>query len=136
MENDKQQSLNIGFDELLFQLSKGLTIEQYEKGMRWFGLEKVKEWKSRFGYQFHIYSNDHLIDNKPHFHLLKESDGSTLNPVAISGTGKYNQSSNGGGKDVIFGRSSTTSGNKWLSFFVNLANEFGEKTVKKMVINK
>jgi len=75
MENEKQQSLNIGFDELLFQLSKGLTIEQYEKGMRWFGLEKVKEWKSRFGYQFHIYSNDHLIDNKPHFHLLKESDG-------------------------------------------------------------
>jgi hypothetical protein len=75
MENDTLQSLNIGFDELLFQLSKGVTIEQYEKGMRWFGLEKVKEWKSRFGYQFHIYSNDHLIENKPHFHLLKESDG-------------------------------------------------------------
>ena len=75
MESETQQSLNIGFDELLFQLSKGVTIEQYEKGMRWLGLEKVKEWKSRFGFQFHVYSNDHLIDNKPHFHLIKESDG-------------------------------------------------------------
>ena len=36
--------------------------------------EKVKEWKSRFGYQFHIYSNDHFIDNKPHFHFIKSSD--------------------------------------------------------------
>lgn len=55
-----------------------------------------------------------------------ESDGSTLNPVAISGTGKYNQSSNGGGKDVIFGRSSTTSGNKWLSFFGGSGHELGK----------
>jgi hypothetical protein len=37
-------------------------------------LEKVKEWKSRFGYQFHIYSNDHCLDNKPHFHFIKVSD--------------------------------------------------------------
>jgi hypothetical protein len=75
MENETQQSLNISFDELLFQLSKGVTIEQYDKGTRRHNFEKVKEWKSRFGYQFHIYSNDHLIENKPHFHLLKESEG-------------------------------------------------------------
>ncbi len=73
MENEK--TLNIAFDDLLFQLSKGVTIEQYENGIRWIVLEKVKEWKSRFGYQFHIYSNDHLIESKPHFHLLKESEG-------------------------------------------------------------
>ncbi|MDO9000185.1 MAG: T9SS type A sorting domain-containing protein [Bacteroidota bacterium] len=55
-----------------------------------------------------------------------ESDGGTLNPVAISGSGKYNQSSNGGNKDVIFGRSSTTGANKWLSFFGGSGNELGK----------
>lgn len=62
------------FDEILFQLSKGNTIEGLKKGRMWLGFEQVKEWKNRFGFQFHIYSNDHFIDNKPHFHLRKSSD--------------------------------------------------------------
>ena len=66
--------LNQGFDEILFQLSKGNTIEGLKKGNLWMGFEKVKEWKSQFGYQFHIYSKDHFLDNKPHFHILKESE--------------------------------------------------------------
>ncbi|MEZ4778585.1 MAG: hypothetical protein R2786_04310 [Flavobacteriaceae bacterium] len=57
------------FDELQYQFSKGISIENYESGTRWIELEKVKEWKSRFGYQLNIYSNDHFIDNKPHFHF-------------------------------------------------------------------
>lgn len=66
--------LEQSFDEILFQLSKGNTIEGLMKGRMWMGFEQVKEWKNRFGFQFHIYSNDHLIDNKPHFHLRKTSD--------------------------------------------------------------
>ena len=66
--------LEIGFDEILFQLSKGLTIDQLKDGKRWFGFEQVKEWKNRMGYKLHIYSNDHLIENKAHFHLTKESE--------------------------------------------------------------
>jgi hypothetical protein len=61
--------LNKSFDELEFQFSKGLTIEKFEKGIRYFEFEQVKEWKSRFGYVFNIYSNDHFIDKKPHFHF-------------------------------------------------------------------
>jgi hypothetical protein len=38
------------------------------------GFKQIKEWRSKFGYQFHIYSNDHFINNKPHFHLIKRSD--------------------------------------------------------------
>jgi len=70
MENLLDDKLNRGFDELMFQLSKGITIAQYSKGERWRGFEKVGAWKSRFGYQFQIYSNDHFIDNKPHFHIV------------------------------------------------------------------
>lgn len=67
--------LDEGFDGILFQLSKGNTIEGLKDGRRWDGFEQVKEWKSKFGYQFHIYSNDHFINKKPHFHLLKNSEG-------------------------------------------------------------
>ncbi|MBU3823167.1 DUF4160 domain-containing protein [Flavobacteriaceae bacterium XHP0103] len=67
--------LNRSFDELKFQFEKGLTIESHKQGTRYFGLEKVKEWKSKFGYTFNIYGNDHFIDNKPHFHFdHKEKD--------------------------------------------------------------
>jgi hypothetical protein len=69
-----EQILNKSFDGILFQLSKGNTVEGLKRGVRWHGFEQVKEWKSRFGYQFHIYSNDHLINNKPHFHLKKPSE--------------------------------------------------------------
>ncbi len=67
--------LNRSFDELKFQFSKGVTIENYENGIRYFGLEKVKEWKSKFGYAFNIYGNDHFIDNKPHFHFDNKEKG-------------------------------------------------------------
>jgi hypothetical protein len=66
--------LNQNFDEILFQLSKGNTIEGLKKGLLWDGFEQVKEWKSRFDYQFHIHSNDHLLEKKPHFHLKKPSE--------------------------------------------------------------
>lgn len=73
-KTETSRELEESLDEILFQLSKGNTIEGLKKGRMWFGLEQVKEWKNRFGYQFHIYSNDHLIDNKPHFHLRNQSE--------------------------------------------------------------
>lgn len=75
MSNEIENKLNQGLDEILFQLSKGNTIEGLKKNRLWMGFDRIKEWKSRFGYQFHIYSNDHLIDKKPHFHIVKTSDG-------------------------------------------------------------
>jgi hypothetical protein len=74
--NDLEVKLNQSFDEVLFQLSKGISIEDMKKGRLWLELEQVKEWKSKFGFQFHIYSNDHLLkttkqEYKPHFHLKK-----------------------------------------------------------------
>lgn len=72
--NKPENHLEESFDDILFQLSKGNTIEHLAKGVRWESFQQVKEWKNRFGYQFHIYSNDHFIDNKPHFHLRKQSE--------------------------------------------------------------
>jgi hypothetical protein len=72
--NNPSLLIEQSLDEILFQLSKGNTIEGLKKGRMWMGFEQVKEWQSRFGFQFHIYSNDHLIDNKPHFHLRKSSE--------------------------------------------------------------
>ena len=73
MKNSEENYLNQSFDEILIQLSKGNTLENLKKGKIWIGLHQVKEWKSKFGYQFHIYSNDHLINKKTHFHLIKKS---------------------------------------------------------------
>jgi len=67
--------LEISFDELLFQLSKGVSINRHKEGTRWDGFEQVKSWKNKFGYSFHIFPNDHFIEQKPHFHLIKKSDG-------------------------------------------------------------
>ncbi len=74
-----ENKLNQSLDEILFQLSKGTTIEGLKNGRLWMGFEQVKEWKSRFGFKFHIHSNDHLLKNeqqehKPHFHLKKPSE--------------------------------------------------------------
>jgi hypothetical protein len=68
-------NLNSVFDELKFSFEKGLTIENHRAGIRYLGLEKVKEWKSKFGYTFNIYSNDHFIENKPHFHFDNKGKG-------------------------------------------------------------
>lgn len=67
-------NLDIGFDNILYQFSKGLTIEQHRRGVVYTELEKVKLWKNRNGYEFHIYGNEHLINSKPHFHFLKKSE--------------------------------------------------------------
>lgn len=73
MKNIEEQ-LGSSLDEIIFQLSKGASIEGLKKGIRWHGFEQVKEWQNRMGYKLHIYSNDHFIDGKPHFHLIKESE--------------------------------------------------------------
>jgi hypothetical protein len=70
---EKENIIEKIFDDLLFQISKGNTIEQILKGSTILDLEQVKEWKSKFGYTFNIYSNDHFIDNKPHFHFDNKS---------------------------------------------------------------
>jgi len=70
IEND----LNQGLDYIIHQLTKGNTIDGLENGRVYIELEQVKEWRSKYGYQFHIYSNDHLIENKPHFHLIKKAE--------------------------------------------------------------
>jgi hypothetical protein len=74
MKEDIEIQLNKGIDFILDQLEHGNTIDGLKKGRIWMGFEQVKEWKSKYGYKFHIYSNDHLIDNKPHFHLIKNSE--------------------------------------------------------------
>ena len=74
MTDDFENSLNRSLDFILDQLDHGNSVDNMKRGMYWHGLQQVKEWKSKFGFQFHIYSNDHFIDNKPHFHLFKQSD--------------------------------------------------------------
>ena len=76
MDEPIENRLNQSFDELIIQISNGHSIERMKSGKlsMYLELEKVKEWKSRFGYQFHIYSNDHPLDNKPHFHFIKTSE--------------------------------------------------------------
>lgn len=67
--------LDMFFDDILFQFSKGVTYEMYEKGIRYEQFEQVKEWQSKFGFKFNIYSNDHLIDGKKHFHFDHKEQG-------------------------------------------------------------
>jgi len=71
---DIENKLNQSLDEILFQLSKGNTIKGLKNGRLYMEFEQVKEWKSKFGFQFHIHSNDHLLEKKPHFHLKKPSE--------------------------------------------------------------
>lgn len=75
MKEDYENQLNRGLDYVLDQLSHGNTIEGLKKGVVWMGFEQVKEWNWKFGYQFQIYSNDHFIKDKPHFHIVKQSEG-------------------------------------------------------------
>lgn len=67
--------LDQGLDYILDQLDHGNTIEGLKRGRVWMRFEQVKEWKSKFGFQFQIYSNDHFIYNKPHFHIVEQSEG-------------------------------------------------------------
>lgn len=61
--------LNRIFDWQLYSISKGLTHKKLDKGVFLLELEKVKEWKSKFGYEFNVYSNDHFVNGEPHFHF-------------------------------------------------------------------
>jgi hypothetical protein len=74
MTEKLELKLNFGLDYILNQLAHGNTIEGLKVGKVWMGLEQVKEWKSKFGFQFQIYSNDHFIQNRPHFHIIKKSE--------------------------------------------------------------
>jgi hypothetical protein len=69
MEGNIEIQLNRGIDFIVEQLDHGNTIEGLRNNRIWLGLEQVKEWKSKYGYKFHIYSNDHLIDKKTTFSL-------------------------------------------------------------------
>lgn len=74
METNLEDNLNQILDDIIHQLTKGNTIERLKKNIKYLELHQFKEWKSKYGYQFHVYSNDHLIENKPHFHILKKSE--------------------------------------------------------------
>ena len=74
MGTNQEEKLNQTLDDIIHQLTKGNTIEGLKVGKLYLEFHQVKEWKSKYGYQFHVYSNDHLIDKKPHFHILKESE--------------------------------------------------------------
>lgn len=69
-----EEKLEYSLDYILHQLTKGISIEEQKRGKIYLELHQVKEWKSKYGYSFHIYSNDHFIDNKPHFHLINKSE--------------------------------------------------------------
>lgn len=71
---DKENLLEIRFDEILFQKSKGIKQESINNNYFYSEFEILKEWKSKFGYKFNIYGNDHFIDNKPHFHFDNKQD--------------------------------------------------------------
>ena len=73
MAENLELHLDEGFDWIIHQLTKGNTIEGLKNNIRYSEFEQVKEWKSKYGFQFQIYSNDHFVDNKPHFHLVKKS---------------------------------------------------------------
>jgi hypothetical protein len=63
-------NLERNFDDLLFQTQRGkVTHEQLENGIRYEQFEQFKEWKSRYGYKFNIYSNEHFINGEKHFHF-------------------------------------------------------------------
>ncbi|MFT6922036.1 MAG: hypothetical protein ACJA1C_001034 [Crocinitomicaceae bacterium] len=72
---DELISIEEFFDSFLHQMLKGLSHESYEKGTRYMEFEQVKEWKSKYGYRFSIYGNDHFIDGKPHFHFDHKEKG-------------------------------------------------------------
>ena len=67
--------LNQIFDNLLYQAAKGRLHLDISSSSVYTELELVKEWKSKFGYQFNIHSNDHFIDNEPHFHFDNKEKG-------------------------------------------------------------
>ena len=72
MEN-KLLNLDESFDFIIHQLQRGNTVEEMKNNTFYSEFEKVKEWQSKYGYEFYIYSNNHPINKKPQFHLIKKS---------------------------------------------------------------
>ncbi len=69
------KTIELIFDDLLTQIIKGnLTHEEIEKGIRYEEFQQVSEWKLKYGYKFNVYSNDHLINGKKHFHFDNKSE--------------------------------------------------------------
>jgi hypothetical protein len=67
---NESNELDWWFDDLLIQVIRGnLSHEAIENGRRIEMFRQVKDWKALYGYKFNIYSNDHLIDGKKHFHF-------------------------------------------------------------------
>lgn len=68
-----EEKLNLMFDCLLIQtVQRGITYEEFFKidsGDVFFGeFQQLSSWNQKYGYKFSVY-NDHLINNKKHFHL-------------------------------------------------------------------
>jgi hypothetical protein len=74
VSDSPEKKLGDYFDWIINQLTKGNIIEGLKNNRIYSEFEQVKEWKLKYGFQFQIYSNDHLIDNKPHFHLVKKGE--------------------------------------------------------------
>jgi hypothetical protein len=74
MSEKTENNLDQYFDFIFHQLTKGNTVEGLKNKRIIVELERVKEWKSKYNFQFHIYPNDHFIENKPHFHFVKRSE--------------------------------------------------------------
>ena len=73
-ESNYDDLLEMRFDEILFQVSKGNKSEEIDNNFHYSEFEILKEWKSKFGYKFNIYGNDHFINKKPHFHFDNKQD--------------------------------------------------------------
>lgn len=72
---EENKRLEFMFDSLLFQTVKGkLSHNDIENGKRYDEFKQVKGWELKYGYKFNIYSNDHLIDGKKHFHFDNKAE--------------------------------------------------------------
>ena len=47
-----ENKLNEGLDNILYQIKRGVSIDEIKKGIFWIELEQIKAWKSRFGFKF------------------------------------------------------------------------------------
>lgn len=71
---ERTKKIDLYFDDLLLQIIKGnLSHDDLAKGIRYEEFHQVSEWKLKYGYKFNVYSNDHLIDGKKHFHFDNKS---------------------------------------------------------------
>lgn len=87
-------SLDLRFDDLLLQTQKyKLSHEEIIAGRRIDEFQQLNSWRLKYGYKLNIYSNDHLINGKPHFHFDNDEknvhckmsfDGDILNSTANS----------------------------------------------------